>query len=114
MVVDTNGTSAGNYVIKAELSTGTSSAIVVTPQRTQTQTLAAGAQYTPTTYTFDFGGSPVYFNQYNHIFVKFSRLGADASDTNTDPMILLGARVMYVGDGPNSGGSGTYYIPAWN
>lgn len=114
LVVGTNGTSGGNYVIKAELSTGTSSAIVVTPEKTQTQTLAAGDQYTPTTYTFNFGGTPLYFTKYDHIFVKFSRLGADANDTNTDPMVLLGARVMYIGDGPNSGGSGTYYIPAWN
>jgi len=29
-------------------------------------------------------------------------------------MILLGARIMYVGTGPDSAGSGTYYIPAWN
>jgi hypothetical protein len=114
LIVGTNGTSAGNYVIKADMSVGTTAGIAVTPQRTQTQTLAAGAQYTPTTYTFNFAGVPQYFAKYNHIFFKFTRLGTNASDTNTDPMVLLGARVMYVGTGPETGGSGTYYIPAWN
>ena len=114
LVVGTNGTSAGDYVIKADMSVGTSSAIAVTPQRTQTQILAAGAQYTPTTYTFNFAGVPQYFAKYNHIFLKFTRLGTNGSDTNTDPMVLLGARIMYVGTGPETGGSGTYYIPAWN
>ena len=114
VIVGSNGTSGGNYVIKASLSAGTNSAIVVTPDQTQTQTLAAGAQYTPTTYTFNFGATPQYFTKDDHIFVTISRLGNDAADTNTDPMVLLGVRVMYVGDGPNSPGSGTYYIPAWN
>jgi hypothetical protein len=114
LIVGTNGTSAGNYVIKADMSVGTSSAIAVTPQRTQTQTLAAGAQYTPTTYTFNFAGTPQAFVKYNHIFLKFTRLGTNASDTNTDPLVLLGARIMYVATGPASAGSGTYYIPAWN
>lgn len=114
LIVGDNGTSGGNYVIEARLSTGTGSAIVVTPEQTQTQTLAAGAQYTPTTYTFNFGGTPLYFTKDDHIFLKISRLGADVSDTNTDPMLLVGARIMYVGDGPNSAGSGTYYIPAWS
>lgn len=114
LVVGSNGTNTGNYVIKADLSTGTSSSIVVTPEQTQTQTLAAAPQYTPTTYTFNFGGTPLYFTKYDHIFIKFTRLGTNVSDTNTDPLMLLGARLMYVGDGPNSPGSGTYYIPAWN
>ena len=114
LIVGTNGTSGGNYVIKADLSAGTTSSIVVTPDQTETQTVAAGAQYTPTTYTFNFGATPQYFEKGDHIFVKISRLGNDAADTNTDPMVLLGVRVMYVGDGPNSPGSGTYYIPAWN
>ena len=114
LIVGSNGTSSGDYVIKADLSTGTSAAIAVTPEQTQTQTLAPGAQYTPTTYSFTFGGTPLYFTKYDHIFVKFTRLGTNVSDTNTDPLMLLGARVMYVGDGPNSPGSGTYYIPAWN
>ena len=114
LIVGDNGTSGGNYVIEARLSTGTGAAIVVTPEQTQTQTLAAGAQYTPTTYTFNFGGTPLSFTKDDHIFLKISRLGGDASDTNTDPMLLVGARIMYVGDGPNSAGSGTYYIPAWS
>lgn len=114
VLVGSNGTSAGNYVITVSLSTGTSSAIVITPEKTETQTLAAGAQYTPTTYTFTFGGSPLSFTKYDNIFLQITRLGSNASDTNTDPMILLGARIMYVGTGPNSVGSGTYYIPAWN
>lgn len=114
VLVGSNGTSAGNYVITVSLSTGTSSAIVITPEKTETQTLAAGAQYTPTTYTFTFGGSPLSFTKYDNIFLQITRLGSNASDTNTDPMILLGARIMYVGTGPDSVGSGTYYIPAWN
>jgi hypothetical protein len=114
VLVGSNGTSGGNYVLKTDLSTGTTSAIVVTPEATQTQTLAAGAQYTPVTYTFNFGGTPLAFTKDDHIFLKLSRLGADSGDTNTDPMVLLGARVLFVGAGPNSSGSGTYYIPAWN
>ena len=114
VLVGSNGTSAGNYVITVDLSTGNSAGIVVTPEKTQTQILASGAQYTPTTYTFDFFGSPLNFTKYDSIFLKITRLGGSGSDTNTDPMVLLGARIMYVGAGPNSAGSGTYYIPAWD
>ena len=113
LVVGTNGTSGGNYVLQVDMSTGTSAAIAVTPERTQSNTVAAGAQYTPTTYTFDFFGVPLPFTKNDHIFLKIRRDGAHIADTNTDTMMILGARILYQGAGPNSAGSGTYYIPNW-
>lgn len=91
-----------------------STKVVLGGQNCQLQILPAGAQYTPTTYTFDFLGSPLSFTKNDHIFLKIRRDGLSGSDTNTDAMMILGARILYKGTGPNSPGSGTYYIPNWS
>lgn len=114
VVVGSNGTSGGNYVLEVDMSTGTSSSIAVTPERVQSNIVAAGAQYTPTTYTFDFFGVPLPFAKNDHIFLKIRRDGAAVADTNTDAMMILGARILFEGTGPNSPGSGNYYIPSWS
>jgi hypothetical protein len=114
LVVGSNGTSGGDYVLQIDISTGTTASPAVTPERSQLQILPAGAQYTPTTYTFDFFGVPLPFTKNDHIFLKIRRDGASFSDTNTDAMMILGARILYKGTGPNSPGSGTYYIPNWS
>lgn len=113
IIVGTNGTSAGNYRLALTCSTTVSSGPVVTPEKSETQTLAAGAQYTPTKYTFTFSPELAFANN-DHIFLGLSRLGGDALDTNTDAMFILGARILYRSTGPSSGGSGTYTIPAWS
>jgi hypothetical protein len=114
LVVGSNGTSGGDYVLQIDMSTGTTASPAVTPERSQLQILPAGSQHTPTTYTFDFLGSPLSFTKNDHIFLKIRRDGASGSDTNTDAMMILGARILYKGTGPNSPGSGTYYIPNWS
>lgn len=113
LVVGSNGTSGGAYVLQIDMSTGTTASAAVTPERTQSNTVAAGAQYEPTMYTFDFFGVPLPFTKNDHIFLKIRRDGAHGSDTNTDAMMILGARILYQGTGPSTPGSGTYYIPNW-
>jgi hypothetical protein len=113
VIVGTNGTSAGNYRLALTCSTTVAAGPVVTPEKTDTQTLAAGAQYTPTKYTFTFSPELAFANN-DHIFLGLSRLGGDALDTNTDAAFILGARILYRSSGPTSSGSGTYSIPAWD
>ena len=110
--VGTNGTSAGNYRLTYKLSTGTLAGPAVTPERTDTVTVAAGAQYTPTKLTWT-PSSELPFAKGDHIFLTIQRLGADALDTNSDAMMLVGARILYRSSGPTTGGSGSYSIPSW-
>ena len=113
-ILGKNGTGSGDYVLEVYLSTGTTASPAVTPERTQLRIVTAGAQYTPTTYTFDFLANPLPFTKGDHIFLSAWRKGAEGSDTDPDSAMVLGVRILFKGDGPNSSGSGTYYIPAWN
>lgn len=108
------GTSAGNLRFTASLSTvgDNTSGSIVTPDGTVTQTVAAGTQYLMTRSTFTFG-APIAFAKGNTIFINLKRLTADAADTHTGDVAFLGARILYASTGPNSAGSGTYYIPSW-
>lgn len=108
------GASAGNYRLQLDLSTAKvgNSAEIVTPEITQLLTTAAGAANVLTTAVFTLG-TPLVINAGDHIFLRLGRIGADAADTNTDTVAVLGARVFFEGLGPNSAGSGTYYIPEW-
>jgi hypothetical protein len=112
--VGTNGTSAGNYrmqVVCSTVTTGSSSG-VVTPEVLMLQTVAAPAQYQISKYTFTFTPELAIANG-NVILLGIDRLAADALDTNSDDSIFIGARVLYRGTGPDSAGSGTYFIPEW-
>lgn len=113
-ILGKNGTGSGDYVLEINLSTGTTASPAVTPERTQLRIVTAGAQYTPTTYTFDFLGSPLPFTKGDHIFLSAWRKGLEGSDTDPDSAMVLGVRIMFKGQGPNSSGSGTYYIPTWS
>ena len=76
------------------------------------QTSAAGAQYVPALITFTFS-SELSFTRNDDIFIRLTRIGADAADTNTDGMYVLGMRILYRSSGPTTAGSGTYTIPDW-
>lgn len=115
VIVGTNGTSAGNYRLRIKFSTAAmdTPSGLVTPAIDDTSTYVAPAtQYTMHRQTLTFG-TPVNYTKGNALFLRVQRLGADALDTNTDAMSLLGARILYRGTGPNSAGSGTYSVPNW-
>lgn len=111
LIVGSNGTSMGNYLLETRLSTDVTASGAVTPERSVIKTAPAGAQYTPKTITFDMTDLP--YSNGDHIFLTIERAGGDVADTNTDGMFILGARVLYKGTGPDSAGSGTYFIPEW-
>jgi hypothetical protein len=106
-----NGTSAGNYRLTLNYINRTAGNGFTTPQQTIAATVAAGAQYVATTYTFSFSQA---FSKGSLIGLKVTRSSGDALDTNSDDMHILGIRVLYKSTGPNSSGSGSYYIPAWS
>ena len=108
-----NGTSGGNYRVACKLQTRAVGVSGVTPEANYTQTFAAAAQYVIGSYTFTFAPEIAYA-QGDMILLGIQRLGADALDTNTDAMCVLGARILYRSTGPDSAGSGTYTVPAWN
>ena len=114
IIVGSNGTSGGDYVLGIALSIGDTRSVVVTPEVEQQQTLAVGAQYTPITYNFNLGGTPLAYSKGDNIFLILKRRGGDVADTNTDDMMILGSKINYVSDAPNSAGSGTYDIPDWS
>lgn len=111
VLVGSDGTSAGNY--RLQVRAGTWNQVgVATPEVDMTQTSAAGAQYVPALITFTFS-SELAFTRNDDIFLRFTRQGADAADTNTDGMYVLGMRILYRSSGPTTAGSGAYTIPSW-
>lgn len=112
-IVSSNGTSAGDYRLTVTMSTlpGTSAgtAPFITPERIVTQTSAAGAQYAPLTINVPM--SSLAFAKGDFICLRIQRLGADALDTNSDALAIIGAKINYRSSGPTSAGSGSYTIP---
>lgn len=106
-----NGTSAGTAQFLVSLSSCADgvSAPIVTPQATVTVTPTVAAQYTSfeTTATLT---TPLATANGDTLFLNIQRQNAG---TNTDAIMLLSVRVLWEGTGPNSSGSGTYYIPQW-
>ncbi len=112
LVMGNNAVASGNYRLTCRTSVGVTAGITVTPDSTLTDTVAAPVQYVPTVHTFNIDPD-ISFADGDHIFLTIQRLGADALDTNTDDLFILGARVLYRSLGPDSIGSGTYDIPEW-
>jgi hypothetical protein len=112
VLVGSDGTSAGNYRVRLRCSTKANATNLATPEADETQTVSAEAQYVAKTITFTFS-SELAFTRNDHIWVRFTRIGADAADTNTDGMYVLGFRILYRSTGPTTAGSGTYTIPNW-
>lgn len=106
-----NGTSAGNYRLTLTLSTvaDDNSGAVVTPEVSTTQTVAAGSQYQLKHYTFPISPE-LAFAKGDTILARLARVPADAADTNTDAMAIVGLRINYRSTGPNSAGGGTYSV----
>jgi hypothetical protein len=104
-----NGASGGNYDLSLSFSSGNTASSFVTPT-TLTNVVAAGAQYAPQIYTFSLN---VPYSRGYFMAMKIVRNSGNASDTNTDDLIVLGVRIVYVSTGPDSSGSGTYSIPVW-
>jgi hypothetical protein len=108
VLVGSDGTSAGNYRVRLRASTF-NNVNAAGPEADMTQTSAAGAQFTLTTITFDLSPD-LAFAKDNNILLRFTREGADAADTNTDDMYVLGMRVNYKSSGPPTDGY-TWAIP---
>jgi len=113
IVIGTNGVNGGNYRLQLTCSTGVTSTPVVTPEKSMLLTQPSLTQYVPTEVTFTFSPE-LAFTRNDHVFLTIARLGGDGADTNTDELLILGARILYRSTGPDSPGSGTYTIPTWS
>lgn len=118
VMIGSNGTSTGDVVVGVKLTTDIVPSRIITPQKTQVQTLPYAGQYTGEIYEFDFAGSPLAYTKNLPIGLTIYRDGANAADTNTDSLMILGAYMTYIGNGPTVVGAGnptpgTYYIPYW-
>jgi len=111
-LLGTNGTSGGDYRLQFKTTTGQTQALVVNPEVDQFITVAAGAQYTPTEFTYTYA-TPLSYSTDDYIFIRLRRTPLDALDTNTDPLLILGAHLYYTSDGPDSAGSGPFTIPSY-
>lgn len=106
-----NGTSAGTMALElrcSSVSVGNRSNLV-TPQQDISITASAAAQYTLASVTFTFG-TPISTANGDVLALRFMR---NVGGTNTDPLLFVGAQVNWTGVGPNSSGSGPFYIPNW-
>jgi hypothetical protein len=110
--VSSNGTSGGNLSLQVLLSSAADGSIgsVVTPEVSQTFTPSAAAQYVLTALALTFT-TPLSVAAGDNLLLRIIRNGS--TDTNTDACIVLSARLLFEGAGPNTGGSGPWYIPQW-
>lgn len=113
VVVGTNGTYGGNCVLELILSATTSQVATITPEKTEISTFSSPIQYVPTKFSFNLGGIPLAYSKGEFIFLRVKRLIYNTGDTTTDGMIILGVNIYYTSTGPNSAGSGHYYVPFW-
>ena len=113
VVVGTNGTAGGTFVLEMKLSTTTSSPATITPEKQQTTTFISPTQYSPTKCVFNLGGTPLAYSKGDFIFLQVNRLIDNPNDDTLNGMIILGVNILYRSTGPNSAGSGNYYIPFW-
>lgn len=111
----TNGTAGGNLRMQFILSTPpeNDSPTVITPQHNFTVTIPQAPQYTVKKFSYPILPNVAY-TKGDMILAAVQRLASDAADTATDEVIILGMRLGYKSDGPDSGGSGSYNIPAWD
>lgn len=109
-----NNPGGGNVRFQVYASTvaNGSSGGVVTPEATPLITAAVGGQYVANAVTAVFSPE-LAFSRGDSLYLSITRLGADAADTNTASIQLLGARILYRSNGPSSSGSGTYVVPQW-
>lgn len=111
LVVGTNGASAGNYNFTVNFSTVADGGSAATPDYANTFTLAAGLANRVNVLSMPFSPVPIALG--DSILLRVIRNGTNPADTNTDSCLILGVRILFVGDGPTAGGSGPYYIPNW-
>ena len=113
IVVGTNGSAGGSFVLDLKLSTTQLGPPTVTPEMTQTSTFSSPSAFVPTKFIFSWEGTPVPYVKGDYIFLQVNRLIDNLSDTSSNGVIILGVNIYYSSAGPNSPGSGTYYIPFW-
>lgn len=114
-IYTTNGTAGGNLRMRFAFSTCAigSQAPLVTPEHTFDVTIPQAAQYTIAKHIY--AVSPAVSLTAGDLMAFFvQRMASDPADTATDEVHLLGVRLNYKSTGPDSSGSGTFYIPAWN
>ena len=113
VIVSTNGTGGGSSVFELILSTAAYPAAIVTPEKTEILTLLTPLQYAPKKVSFNLGGIPLDYSKDDFIFLRVKRLIDNPGDNTDNGMIILGVNIYYTSTGPNSPGSGNYYIPFW-
>lgn len=107
----TNGTGVGEYRVRVRFSTNAVGGSLVTPDFEGIAPLPTKAQY-------EIGSVklPVDITiQRNDLMaLALQRMSSDGGDTSANDLHILGVRIHYVSDGPDTPGSGNYYIPDWD
>lgn len=114
-IYTTNGTAGGSLKMRFAFSTCAigSNGPLVTPEHTFDVTIPQAAQYTIAKHIY--AVAPAVSLTAGDLMAFFvQRMASDPADTATDEVQLLGVRLNYKSTGPDSSGSGTFYIPAWN
>ncbi|MET3122599.1 hypothetical protein AAKU67_002201 [Oxalobacteraceae bacterium GrIS 2.11] len=106
-------TAAGNIVVVFTISPLAVGGSLVTPAFSFQVTIPQSAQYILTKYSLVLAPN-VAVHLGDTILLGIQRLPANASDTATGEVQVLGARLNFQSNGPDSSGSGTYSIPNWN
>ena len=111
LALSCDGTTAGNGYFRLRIHTPGQLATIATPTSDESAAFAINATsdvMNIRTHTF---ATPIVFTAGDTLLVRIERIGADALDTNTDNIFLLGATLNYESDGPDSSGSGPYVVP---
>jgi len=109
----TNDTVGGNVRFNVDMSSVSVGNTLNVATHSYPSTNPLGGQYVLQKYAYTIAPA-VDFAVGDTITLSISRLGADALDTSTGTVVILGVRLNYKSKGPDSAGSGTYYIPSWN
>ncbi len=115
LLVGRNSSAAGNILVGAVVSTvavgPTGTGPIVTPEVIVGTPTPAAPQFELQSIEYQLNLS---YALGDTILLRVQRRGDLASDTLDSEVILMGATIEFVGNGPDSPGSGSYQIPVWN
>ena len=103
-VFASDGTSAGNAVFRIRAITPAALGAVSTPTVDENATLAVNASANVANRVTHTLSTAIAYTLDDILLLRLDRLPADAGDTHTDNLFLLGVTLNYTGDGPGAGG----------
>ncbi|ALA45539.1 appendage [Achromobacter phage phiAxp-3] len=107
----TNGTAVGDYRVRVRLSTGAVGSTLVTPDFEGIAPLVAVDQHVMGSFKL---ATDVAVTRGDIMALVLQRMSSDGGDTSSNDLHILGVRLHYVSSGPDTPGSGDYYIPDWD